>query len=306
MQRILVPIDFSTESLRALELADELLTLLGDDGEATLLFVVEAPAALGPINAISRMSQKQWRDADIQARKQLQKVSTKYLQRHSIQVATVRARKSVSEEIVDFSKTHKFTSIVLSTHGRTGIAKLILGSVTERVIALSQIPVYVVPCRKGTYSRVLRSKRPVQIIALTDFSDKEEKLFHSLQVQFVIYPKRETTFHLLHVIEDLLVASYHLTLGSDAEEIWREREEIMIDKLEAVRDKYFPGKPILTTAIRQSGSIADSVLDFSSNHQASLIVIGKHKRKGIDKLVLGSVAQKVVRYTDRPVLIIPL
>lgn len=309
MQRIVIPIDFSKQSLRALDLAEELLSQIGPRARATLLCVFEKPAAANPLTGfgtLQKLSERQWRAAEQDARAKLLRLASKYLPGHAVQATSIRGKKSVAEEIVQFARTNKFTSIVMSTHGRTGVVKLILGSVAERVAALSPVPVYVVPCRKGSYSQVIRSKRPVQILALTDFSGKEERLFSLLHEQLAIYQSREVNLQLLHIIEDILVASYHLTLGSDPEEIWREREEITLEKLESIRDEYFPGKLVLTTAIRQEGSIANSVLEFATNHRTSLIIVGKHPRKGVDKMVLGSVAEKVIRYADRPVLIVPL
>jgi len=309
MQRILIPIDFSKQSLRALELAEELLTQIGPKGRATLLCVFENSTLANTLHSfvtLKTLSGKQWREAEQDARAKLLKLATKYLPAHAVQVTSIRAKKSVAEEIVQFAKTHKFTSIVMSTHGRTGVVKLVLGSVAERVVAMSPLPVYVVPCRKGSVSRVIRGNRPVHLVALTDFSAEEEKMFSLLHDNLAIYRDKEVTLQLLHIIEDILVASYHLTLGSDPEEIWREREEITLEKLEEIRDEYFRGKLVLTTAIRQEGTIASTVLEFANNHRASLIIAGKHLRKGVDKMVLGSVAERIVRYADRPVLIVPL
>jgi len=52
------------------------------------------------------------------------------------------------EEIIKFAKEHKADLIVMGTHGRTGIGHVLFGSVAERVLRRSPIPVFMIPWRK--------------------------------------------------------------------------------------------------------------------------------------------------------------
>lgn len=52
-----------------------------------------------------------------------------------------------SDEIVRFATQHAAESIVMSTHGRTGLKKLFMGSVAQKVIAKASCPVIVLPAR---------------------------------------------------------------------------------------------------------------------------------------------------------------
>ena len=51
------------------------------------------------------------------------------------------------EKILEFVQKEKIDIIVIGTHGRTGIEHVFLGSVAEKVIRRSPIPVFVIPCK---------------------------------------------------------------------------------------------------------------------------------------------------------------
>lgn len=60
------------------------------------------------------------------------------------------------------------------------------------------------------------------------------------------------------------------------------------------------------THFNEFGATADGILSCSREFKADLIVIGTHSRTGIDRLLMGSVAESVVRNSEVPVLVVPL
>ncbi|TWI99208.1 nucleotide-binding universal stress UspA family protein [Mucilaginibacter frigoritolerans] len=68
--------------------------------------------------------------------------------------------------------------------------------------------------------------------------------------------------------------------------------------------KKFAGD-ILVTQFHEYGSTADGIINCSKEFQADLIVIGTHSRTGLDRLLMGSVAEHVVRHSQIPVLVVP-
>jgi nucleotide-binding universal stress UspA family protein len=54
------------------------------------------------------------------------------------------------------------------------------------------------------------------------------------------------------------------------------------------------------------GSTADTIIDCAAQFAADLIVIGTHSRSGFDRLLMGSVAESVVRHSPVAVLVVPL
>jgi len=66
------------------------------------------------------------------------------------------------------------------------------------------------------------------------------------------------------------------------------------------------GADMQVTQYTDYGSSADGIINCSITFGANLIVIGTHKRSGFDRLLMGSVAEEVVRNADVPVLVVPL
>lgn len=60
----------------------------------------------------------------------------------------------------------------------------------------------------------------------------------------------------------------------------------------------------ITTSVLE-GDCAEAILTAAKAHQADVIVLGTHSRRGLDKLLMGSVAQKVLHRCEVPVFIIP-
>jgi nucleotide-binding universal stress UspA family protein len=60
------------------------------------------------------------------------------------------------------------------------------------------------------------------------------------------------------------------------------------------------------TQFTEFGSTAEGILECSKQFKADLVVLGTHSRTGLDRLLMGSVAEHVVRHSEVPVLVVPL
>jgi nucleotide-binding universal stress UspA family protein len=89
----------------------------------------------------------------------------------------------------------------------------------------------------------------------------------------------------------------------DAEimDIQNEQGETIIER---TIKKY--AKELKITQFNEFGPTADGILSCSKEFKADLIVIGTHSRTGIDRLLMGSVAESIVRNSEVPVLVVPL
>ena len=133
--RILCPIDFERDSMDALELA----CALAKQNSATvcLLTVIGAPsdaaAALPPValNPNPEFEAECIRRLEVIAREKLAGAS------HEIFVTTGNA----APEILNLTAAQNIDLIVMGTHGRTGMKHFFLGSVAERVVRESPVPV---------------------------------------------------------------------------------------------------------------------------------------------------------------------
>lgn len=77
--------------------------------------------------------------------------------------------------------------------------------------------------------------------------------------------------------------------------------EVEIEKLSAVAKKY---NITLNSTIVESTQITKSIVNYAKSHNSDLIVLGSHGRSGLDKLILGSVANGVLQRANCPVLVV--
>lgn len=134
--RILVPTDGSAGSRRAIEHAIELAGLYGATVDA--LYVVNTVSFTSlPMEASWEGVNDLLRDEGADAIAEVERLGSD----HGVDVRRVVLEGSPSRKIVTYAEREGCDLIVMGTHGRGGIDRLLLGSVAERVVRSSQIPV---------------------------------------------------------------------------------------------------------------------------------------------------------------------
>lgn len=91
--------------------------------------------------------------------------------------------------------------------------------------------------------------------------------------------------------------SYQVQL---AEDLRREAEQTVNAACTRVRDA---GLQVVSHVVEMQ-KVWQAVLDIAQSDRADLIVMGSHGRSGLDKLVMGSVTQRVLQHTQLPVLVV--
>jgi nucleotide-binding universal stress UspA family protein len=135
VERILVATDFSQCSLRALEYAEGLARKLGSE---LLLMHAEGLTLAGPgMAALMHLA------AERELARTVQQLRHGHLEAQSL----LRPGAPV-EEIVKAAETERADLIVMGTHGRQGVARVLLGSVAEQVVRTAPCPVVTVGLRK--------------------------------------------------------------------------------------------------------------------------------------------------------------
>ena len=139
IQQILVPTDFSEPSKKALKYAVSVAKQLG--AKITLLHVVELPIAYpyGDYNPFVAEPYRIVSAATATAGKicKEEKINPRFIRETLV-------KEGISyQEIVDTAKALKMDLIIIATHGRTGLAHVLLGSTTEKVVRHAPCPVLV-------------------------------------------------------------------------------------------------------------------------------------------------------------------
>jgi len=156
--RILVPVDFSTTSDAALEFAK---TIAGPfKASLHLLHVFEDPMlvtgfaeAYAPLPPETRAALID--DASAQLANRL---SSDERERFTATTDVISGFSAMA--IVEYAQDHDIDLIVMGTHGRTGMAHLVIGSVAERVVRLAKCPVLTVRADKTVLKQPQRAYLP--------------------------------------------------------------------------------------------------------------------------------------------------
>ncbi|HTU83468.1 MAG TPA: universal stress protein [Candidatus Acidoferrales bacterium] len=142
---ILVPVDGSEPSLRAVDEAAELAKVAGtgivvahvvDPAKAAMLTYGNPQFVAGCLDAIREEGRELLEAARVRARGHVERVETRLIQG------------SPGQEIVKLAREIGATWIVMGSHGRTGLARLLVGSVAEDVLRHAGVPVLIVPLER--------------------------------------------------------------------------------------------------------------------------------------------------------------
>jgi nucleotide-binding universal stress UspA family protein len=77
----------------------------------------------------------------------------------------------------------------------------------------------------------------------------------------------------------------------------------LVEYLDKIRTHL--GDPSIETVI-ETGDPSDAILKVAERVNADMIVMGSHSRRGLEKILMGSVAEKVLRHTEKPMFVIPV
>jgi nucleotide-binding universal stress UspA family protein len=194
--------------------------------------------------------------------------------------------------IVDYARFIDADVIVMGTHGRGGMAHLLLGSVAERVVRTAHCPVLTV---RATPARATVKR----LLVPTDFSTTSDE---ALDYALLLAERLGATVQLLHVLDDPLVAE-GLAAEAYIAEAPTMRTAMLQDAQERLRQRTAPARPgVSITARALFGHGAATITEYAHAQGIDMIVMGTHGRTGVAHLLLGSVAERVVRTAPCPVL----
>jgi nucleotide-binding universal stress UspA family protein len=140
-KKILCPIDFSEASREALRAAVEVARRFG--GELTLFHAYPLPGYTLPEGTVLPNAEMLQALAD-ETQAMLEKWKAEAMAMGAAQVAIDKSVGEPATAILDAAEAGKFDLVVVATHGRTGFAHMILGSVAERVVRRCPAPVLTV------------------------------------------------------------------------------------------------------------------------------------------------------------------
>ena len=284
-KRILVPLDASTLSERVLPIAKHLARSL----QASLeLLLVVAPQAEEVPEEFSALAQQDAEDyLQIRADALAKEIGSARL-RYSVQLG------HPASMIIEQAEAEPATLVLMSSHGYSGVQRLLLGSVAGKVVQAATTPILLVPANaRSPEGDLVRFER---IIVPLDGSKLAEcvlphasGLSRALGAELILVRSYDPRFPgstvRMHEVSKIV---------HDAAEnyIKAKAEELKAEGLDRISYKIFRGMP------------AEQIADFAIETANSLTVMCTHGRQGIGRWMLGSVTNAVIHCSEEPVLVI--
>lgn len=202
--------------------------------------------------------------------------------------------------ILDRAQSEEADLILLGTHGRTGPAQLLLGSVAAEVLRRAGRPTLTVPARKG--SRILQTLR--RIAVADDFSATSAQAIEAAaSLARRVGAELDLVHVLVHFELPLPPATAPLTWPAPlvAELEPRAREALSADRRRLTGG--LPGRDVLLKG-REARTLTNWLAE-SEGQGVDLLVQGTAGHTGLDRLLLGSFAERTVKLSPCPVLTVP-
>jgi nucleotide-binding universal stress UspA family protein len=291
INRILCPIDLSAFSRHALDHALALAKWY--DAHVTVLYVCGAPPLLVPLTGMP---------ADLPELPPLQpEVVAEDVRRFCGPVTTapggpaavVVKEGTPATEIV--LEAERADLIVMGTHGRSGFERLFLGSVTEKVLRTTHVPVLTVPPPVERPASVLYKT----ILCPIEFSDAS---IRALEYALSLAEETDARLILLHVVEGVLEQPQYGEIDHlSVREYYRYLEEDAMARLKAAvpEEARVWCKPDERVA---TGKAYRKILEVAAEDGAELIVMGVHGKGVLHRRLFGSTTHHVIREAGCPVL----
>jgi len=296
IETILVPLDFSPASLGALDYA---VWLAKQFRAAIHLVHVHPPDEASSVPGAAQLL-LQSAEAIERLNKELTGIHRKHVPTFRPENCHIRGGRPY-EEIVRVAREIGADLIVLSTRGHSGLKHLLLGSTAERVVRNAPCPVLVARKRKKR-SKANREAFAIRTILVpTDFSQCS---LAGTEYAAFLAKKLNATLRLFHAMYPytnyVFVDRAGVRLSGLAEAV----EETARQEMDALKQMDFlRGLPVETELL--PGHAVDEICAAAGEPDVDLIVTSTHGRTGLKHALIGSVAEHVVRYADRPVLVVP-
>jgi nucleotide-binding universal stress UspA family protein len=284
---ILIPTDGSDHSVRAAEHGAFLARAF--DAEVHLINVFDVQGAAGVFDAggvdsefVDRLKAESERTVD-----ELEAVVSDAAR---LQTATVRGEPS--ETILEYAAEHDVDMIAMGTHGRTGVNRYIAGSVAERVIRLADVPV--LTARANARSEIDGDYGDVLVP-----TDGSEAAAVAIEHGVAIAAAVDARVHAVTAVDvGELGTGPDYPQGSELREYLADRGA---EATEAIATRAEEAGLTAVTDVRE-GPPAKTLLAYADEHDVDLIVMGTHGRTGLNRYLLGSTTERVIRHSDAPVL----
>ncbi|MEX0799977.1 MAG: universal stress protein [Dehalococcoidia bacterium] len=204
----------------------------------------------------------------------------------------------VASYIVSEAESQPETLIAMSTHGRSGPSRWMLGSISDKVLHAATVPLFLVHSRKD--EEAVAEPKLETVLAPLDGSPLAEGILdHVVAVAEPLGLK----VVLLNVTPPTYTALMAEGAAAVAVDVRQEPSEATLDYLGGIEAR-LRAKGIAEVETKALwGPPADVILDAALEMRNGLVAMSTHGRSGVGRWLMGSIADRVVRYAGVPVLV---
>ena len=297
-RKILVPLDGSQLSERALHIAQRILPLTNPE-----LFLVHV---VDPSREAAAHMHRTYLDGVAEAsRKHITEESLK--SQSGTKVIPVLLHGDPATEIINFAQQNDVSLIIMSTRNRTGIRRWALGSVSEKVYRQTMCPCILIGA--DGESKPIQEVRTIGRILVPIGRTGSEKSFLSYVNAFdarivtqVIFLQAVPPVVSIDEVEYSKVAN-ELTKSAYVDMLEQNRKEEALKHL-SIFTNAVKTKGMLTTALVVIGSTVESILKYAKETNIDLITLPAEGQSAFGNWILGKLAKTLLREGKTPVLIV--
>ena len=291
---ILVPLDGSPLAEQAIPIA---LAIAERARSKVKLVLVHHPLLMEPGPGYTKI-ELAMQKAD---REYLRSVAARARERLGRALSSAVLQGSIAQTLARYVRELGTDLVVMTTHGRGGIRRAWLGSVTDQLIRTSEVPILVVQPSERKAGEP--SLGPAEILVPLDGSPLAEAVLEPAAALARLW---DGEMSLVQVVRPVVLTSepalpFPAGYAAQATDMRRESAQDYIrDVAERLRESGVKASGVAVVG----GGIADTLLNLARPERIGLLAVATHGRGGLRRLALGSVADKLVRAAEVPVLVV--
>jgi len=303
-ERILIALDGSP---RAEQILSQITRILKrEDSELLLLRVVDIPEHAGGMELARALDIPALRRAE---REEAQKYVHDLARRLAAKGAKVHGRIAegpAAQTILETARAEGATLIAMTTHGRTGVARWLMGSVAEKVARASDVPLLLVRSFRrssaGTFEPSTPEETPSRRILIpVDGSATSLSIVAPAEKFAQLY---DSAILVVHVRPPFIPPSPVLPGMEAALPLLLPPPPPANDEAVETAARRFRHAGLGVRTLSVEGEPACEILDLARAEGVDLIALGTHGRSGLSRWALGSVAERVLRSAEVPLLLV--
>ncbi|MDF9748131.1 universal stress protein [Natrinema salsiterrestre] len=233
-----------------------------------------------------------WYDAGDAATQQIETRAAE----HGLDAVTEVRRGIPAREIRSYITDIGIDLVCMGTRGHTGLDRVLLGSVTTRIVRTVDIPVLSVKAKPALSESETQGGFEHILVPTDGSKPAREAVAHALDLAWTY----DATLHVLYVVDRGAYASRPGWTWDELQQVLEQNGETIVEDVQSRA----AADGVSVAAEITHGVPHQAIEEYCNQNGIDLVVMGTHGRSGLSRRLIGSVTERVLRNSDEPVLTI--